>query len=134
MNDLTAIFGAPIDVYTRALALRDGVLVAVPEEAQRKAKLSYPVAVTAAVHAECVSWESEDAEARGAMEEGRLAELLWMAHNAILRAAGGRRVGFEFGYVRADDPEAEKSARLVVACGPDDDGEPVLTVMFPHED
>ena len=50
------------------------------------------------------------------------------------RAAGGRRVGFEFGYVRADDPEAEKSARLVVACGPDDDGEPVLTVMFPHED
>jgi len=42
MSDLTEIFGAPISIYTRAQAIEDGMLVALPADVRTPFK--YPVA------------------------------------------------------------------------------------------
>jgi hypothetical protein len=84
--------------YTRAHALADGVLVAVPVELAAEAGFRWPVALTAAAWADTVAWD-EAIEARkphptGQDEIGRLWDVHTMTRLAI-RAA--RRPGPRLG-------------------------------------
>ena len=116
--------------YTRADALRDGVLIVVSAVAW-EAGLRYPVALTAATWAKCV------AVPPGVLcqdDSGRLWDVLWVLACAARRGAGGQEVRFGV-HVRNDNRERMPPlVPLKALCGPDDQGEPVITVMLPHED
>jgi hypothetical protein len=76
-----------IHVYTRADALRDGVLIDVSATA-REAGIRWPVALSRAVWERCVRVPlgvlCQD-------EAGRLWDVLWMLRWAVARQNGGRR-------------------------------------------
>jgi hypothetical protein len=116
--------------YTRADAIRDGVLIDV-SPVGREAGVRYPVAVTAA------AWERCVAVPPGVVcqdEAGRLWDLLWMLVCAGRRGAGGPEVRFGV-HVRNDNRNGTPPlVRLKALCGPGDRGEPVVTVMMPDED
>src|SRR4051812_9300191 len=116
--------------YSRADALRDGVLIDVSPVA-REAGIRWPVAVTAAAWSRCVTVPPgvvcQD-------EAGRLWDVLWLLACAVRRAGGGAEVRFGV-HDRKDNRERTPPlVRLKALCGPGDGGEPVLTVMLPDED
>jgi hypothetical protein len=115
--------------YTRAQALADGVLIDVSVTA-REAGIRWPVALTRAVWDRCV------AVPPGVVcqdEAGRLWDVLFLLALAI-RRGGGAEVRFAV-HVRNDNRgRTPPLVRLKAICGPGDDGEPVITVMLPHED
>ena len=118
-----------IHTYTRADALRDGVLLDVSATA-KEAGIRWPVALTCAVWERCVSVP------RGVAcqdEAGRLWDVLWMLRCAIGRSSGAE---VRFGvHVRNDNRDRTPPlVRLKAVSGPGDDGEPVITVMLPDED
>jgi hypothetical protein len=116
--------------YTRADAVRDGELIDVSPTA-REAGIRYPVALTRAAWGRCVAVPPGVACQD---EAGRLWDLVWMLRCAIARQGGGRVVAFAL-HVRNDNRERTPPlVRLKAACGPGDEGEPVLTVMMPDED
>lgn len=124
-------FGPVIFSYTRAQAIEDGVLVDMMQDKLAEVcrqHYKHPVAVTAAVFdimqraVENKRWCNDYA--------GILHDMLWMSRvhrrmldestalfQVIITGAGRQRV-FEF--------------KLNV--GPGDQGEPVITIMLPHED
>jgi hypothetical protein len=115
--------------YTRADAIRDGVLIDVSETA-REAGSKWPVALTAAVWAKCVEVPPGVACQD---EAGRLWDVLFLLALAA-RRSDGAAVAFAV-HVRNDNREGTPPlVRLKALCGPGDDGEPVLTVMMPDED
>jgi hypothetical protein len=120
----------PIYRYSRADALRDGVLIDVSTVA-REAGIRYPVALTCAAWGRCVAVppgvECQD-------ETGRLWDVLFLLRLAAGRSDGGPEVRFGV-HVRNDNRERTPPlVRLKALCGPGDAGEPVVTVMFPGED
>jgi hypothetical protein len=121
----------PIHRYTRADAIRDGVLIDVSATA-REAGFRWPVALTAAVWARCV------AVPPGVVcqdEAGRLWDVLTMLRFAVCGGKDGARE-VRFGvHVRNDNRDSTPPlVRLKALCGPGDEGEPVVTVMLPNED
>jgi hypothetical protein len=119
-----------IFAYTRAQALADGVLVDVTPTAT-EAGFRYPVALTAAVWAEFVHVPPR---VEGQDEKGRLWDILFMLRFAIRRARDGSELLFSL-HVRNDNQSGTPPLiRLKAVCGPDDDGQPCLTVMLPSED
>jgi hypothetical protein len=115
--------------YSRADAIRDGVLIDV-SAAAREAGFQFPVALTAAAWARCVTVppgvECQD-------EAGRLWDVLWLLHCAVC-GSDGAEVRFAV-HVRDDNREGPPPlVRLKALCGPGDQGEPVITVMTPDED
>ena len=116
--------------YTRADAIRDGVLIDV-SAAARDAGFTFPVALTAAAWSRCVEVPP------GVLcqdEAGRLWDVLTM-----LRVAAGRpgedphEVRFAV-HVRNDNRERTPPlVRLKALCGPGDQGEPVITILMPDE-
>jgi hypothetical protein len=117
--------------YTRAGAIRDGVLIDVSQAAWQ-AGFKYPVALTAAAWAKCV------AVPPGVLcqdEAGRLWDVLTMLRFAIRGSrAGAQEVRFGV-HVRTDNRErTPPPVRLKALCGPGDQGGPVLTVLLPDED
>jgi hypothetical protein len=119
-----------IHAYTRADALRDGVLIDVSATA-REAGIRWPVALTQAVWERCVRVPT------GVLcqdEAGRLWDVAWTLACAIRRSAGGRVVAFAL-HVRNDNRDhMPPLVRLKAVSGPGDDGEPVITVMIADED
>ena len=118
-----------IDVYTRAEAIADGVLIDVTESAKRVG-FRWPVAVTPGVWERCVSVR---VDADGLSESGKLAELLTTLHAAIASLTGPSMCE----RVRVDVEEYRGlfTIQMVkVVGGPDDRGYPCLTVMMPDED
>jgi len=119
-----------IHSYSRAQAIEDGVLVDVSQMAS-EAGFRVPVAMTATVWAEYVR---VPAEVSGQDESGRLWDILWMLRVAIGRSASsGSELLFSL-IVRNDDALPAQQVELKSICGPGDRGEPVITIMFPHED
>ena len=120
-----------IHSYTRADALRDGVLIDVSATA-REAGIRWPVALTCAAWGRCVAVppgvECQD-------EAGRLWDVLAMLRFAVRGQRGdASEVRFAV-HVRNDNLERTLPlVRLKAVCGPGDHGEPVLTVMLPDED
>jgi hypothetical protein len=119
-----------IHAYTRADALRDGVLLDVSATA-KEAGIRWPVALTCAVWERCVSVP------RGVAcqdEAGRLWDVLWMLRCAAARQNAGCVVSFDV-HVRNDNGEGiPPQVQLKAVSGPGDEGEPVITVMLTDED
>jgi len=114
--------------YTRADALRDGILIDVTTTAQ-EAGIKYPVAVTRAVHE---SYVQVPPGVVGQDESGRLWDILWLLRFAITRAPEGDTLLYTV-FVRNDDT-APKPVKLKAIAHPGDGGEPVVSVMIPEED
>lgn len=137
---MSSPFDNLIDAHTRTSALRDGALVDVTGTATEFGFRTH-VAVTAAVHADCVTWTDADTDRTGWIQDeaGRTADVLWMAH----RATSGDRKEVPFvvyrvprtTHVRPDsDDEGAEPVRLVARLGADDTGRPCWTITHPHED
>ncbi|MET9402649.1 DUF6573 family protein [Kitasatospora sp. NPDC002965] len=125
--------GSPIATYSRAEAIADGVLVAVPEEAQRQAGLGWPTALSEMVHTRCVTWNGDQE-----VEASRLRALLRSANSAVRSAMGQGRtyphVAFTFVFEEVDSPGTGRETQLVAVRGIGDDRERVMTVVFLRED
>lgn len=121
-----------IHTYTREQAIDDGTLVDVTKLAA-EAGFAIPVALTSAVYEDCVVWDESDPRPQD--EAGRLWDVLSMAINAARRSTGARRVEFTVQRVSrfGTDPRPHP-VRLAMEVGPGDGGEPVMTIMQPHED
>lgn len=120
-----------ISVFTRAQALADGVLVDVTETAL-EAGFTFPTAVTQALWEEIENVPEEVAGYE--TPEGRLWDVLFMASLAV---RGSKREGSELVYpviLHTEETPGETEYRVKLVCGPGDEGEPVLTLMLPHED
>jgi hypothetical protein len=119
-----------ISRYTRADAIADGVLVDVTTTA-KEAGITYPTAVTSAVFEKYVrvppGVDAQD-------EPGRLWYVVWMLKFAIVRhpEAEGDTLLYTV-FVRNDNTEP-KPVKLKAIVHPDDEGEPVITVMLIDED
>ena len=124
-----------ISTYSRAQAIEDGVLVDLRqgelEELVQQAGFKYPVACTVEVFSECVKL-TEAAERAGNDIKGRLWDILWMLKVAIKTARNTDRINFKVLVVR--DRVRPTMTDLVAVCGPGDDMEPVITIMFPGQD
>lgn len=119
-----------IHMYTRREALADGVLVDATDMATQ-AGFRVPVALTAPAWAKCVTVppgvDCQD-------EAGRLWDVLMTLRFAVKGASGGEReLPFRL-LVQTRPDERPELVELKVVGGPDDDGEPCLTVMMPDED
>ena len=123
-----------IYAYTRANAIADGTLVDVTELAH-EAGFRVPVAITAAAWSDCVAWSAADTLRQTSQDEaGRLWDVLWMASIAARRAIGERCL-FQFYRVpRGGRVTLPRPTTLNLHIGPGDSGEPVVTVLMPHED
>ena len=119
------IFGELIYSYSRADAIRDGVLLDVSERA-RRAGIRYPTACTHGVWAliDCVT-PSETDTLSGIVADARLAAVLTAMLAAIRR--GGSRGTDRVEFVAL-------GAALWAHCGPGDTGSPVITIMREGED
>jgi hypothetical protein len=121
--------GELIYAYTRAQAIEDGMLAAVPAELARQAGFTLHVALTSA------AWHDAAAvppHLSGIQDvTGRLWDVLTMLRLAIRRAPDGDRVDFQ---VLVFDGKRHNTVDLCALIGPGDDGEAVLTVMLPDED
>ncbi|MFH1186276.1 MAG: DUF6573 family protein [Chloroflexota bacterium] len=118
------VFGPVIYSYSRAQAIKDGELVAVPETTSREAGYKYPVTLTRAVFEKYVKVppgvKCQD-------EAGRLWDILNMMHF-------GRKQGSLCIFslkVRGCHPP---TITLKAICGPGDTAEPVLTICCMEED
>lgn len=118
-----------IDVYTRAQAIEDGVLVDVSAVA-KEAGIKYPAAMTRAVWCDVV--EPDDiAKSHGESEQGRLWDVLWMLTAAIKAGIQGDTIRY---YLIATKGGRQHKVELKAVCGPGDTTEPVITIMLPDED
>ena len=129
-------FGPVISVYTRAQAIEDGVLVDVSDTA-REAGFGIPVALTRTV------WDRLIALPEGYRgfqdESGRLWDVLWMAHYYAVRASDSDRVRMcvLVRDIRKDLRDSNRPPRRhspIVAIAAGDEGEPVITIMWPEDD
>jgi hypothetical protein len=124
-----------ISTYSRAQAIEDGVLVDLRqgelEELVLQAGFKYPVACTAEVYAECIKL-TDAAKRAGNDIKGRAWDVLWMLKMALRTARNTDRITFRLSVVR--DRIRPTPTELVAVCGPGDDAEPVITIMFPGQD
>lgn len=130
-----SFFGPVISSYTRAQAIEDGVLVDAGPMAT-EAGFQWPVALTAAVWADCVAWTDPDNERQVYQDQsGRLWDVVLLASHALRTATGcGDRLLFQLVRVPRDRRSAEAElVTLKLIVGPSDTGEPVLTILLPHE-
>lgn len=117
--------------YTRAQAIEDGVLIDLSEWA-KETGFRIPVACTATVWNDHIT-PPPGAKAYGQSERGRAHDVLWMLFCAIKRGKQ-RDDRLVYDVIFQDAPKTRKTVQLKSICGPGDQGEPVLTIMLPHED
>ena len=126
-----------VSSYSRAQALDDGVLVAVPDQLRQEAGFCIPMAMTSRVFDDCVAWTVEDTERKQVSQDqdARLRDLLAVVRYAAHCDPQSSILAFELARVpRQGSGILPRHVRLVLAIHPGDKGEPVLTIMFPDED
>lgn len=131
-----SIFGDVISTYTRAQALEDGVLID-PGTMAAEAGFKWPVAITADAWADCVAWTEDDSARQIHQDQdGRLWDVLFMAFYAVRTSQeSGDRILFQLLRVPRDGRSTKaKLVTLRMIVGPGDSGEPVITILLPHED
>jgi hypothetical protein len=130
-SEINLLFDDP-DCFSRsrAQAIADGGLVDVTKMA-REAGFRHGVAVTASVWSRCVR-VPEGVECQD--EAGRLWDILWMLRHAVQREKDdATELLFQL-YVRNDN-HWPRLVTLKAVCGPDEHGEPCITVMpLPAQD
>lgn len=130
---IQSVFGDIISSYSRAEAIRDGVLVPVPADLMADAGIVFPVCLTDSVYSGYIN-PSNLADLPGQSVEGRMWDLLWMLRVSI-KAGDGRGDRMSYSVLFQMEPGKEQvSVDLISACGPGDQGEPVITIMLPGED
>lgn len=109
--------------YTRANALADGVLVDLNKFIPvKESGFRWPIACTDTVWATV-----EEAVADGHGDYAGITwDMLWMARHPV-RSLSPQVVLFRVKI-------GGELLMLKIHCGPGDEGEPVLTIMYPHED
>jgi len=132
---MSDIFGDVIYSYSRAQAIEDGVLVDLCQndlaEVVKDAGIKIPVACTAEVFSECIALTPAAERACNDIK-GRLWDVLWMFMNAARKAGSRSVVTFQVAVVRKRVRPTITTLKAV--CGPGDNAEPVLTIMFPEQD
>ena len=121
-----------IHTYSRAQAIEDGVLIDanigdLAEVTRQHYKV--PVAMTAEVFGlidRAVKNKRWCNDYRGVWHD-----ILWMSRWAVIRRPDPSTVVFR---VAITGVGRQKWHQLKAVCGPNDDGEPCLTVMLPNED
>ena len=129
------IFGDPISCYSRADALRDGVLIVADPRICKEAGIRWPVAISDHL------WgyiEPDNLDSMpGQSVSGRLWDLLWMFTLAVKRQTGpSDRFTYRVTFQTKTGKTRARAETITVAavCGPGDDGEPVITLMLPGDE
>ena len=125
--------GDVIFSYTRAQAIADGVLVDASETA-KEAGVVFPVAVTDAVWRGYVVPDDELRGSFGQSEQGRLWDILMVFVVAAKQSNGQQQIQFPVLFLMKPHAAGSETVLLKAHCGPGDHGEPVITIMLPHED
>ncbi|MDD1723605.1 MAG: hypothetical protein LUQ07_00595, partial [Methanospirillum sp.] len=135
MTKAASPFGEVIYGYSRADAIRDGVLIAVNPATCKEAGVILPVAVTDNL------WGYVEpgnlAEMPGQSVEGRLWDLLWMFRMSLnSRTRHGDTSRFQILFLTKSERQRPRLEEVTVIgrCGPGDDAEPVITLMLPGDD
>ena len=110
--------------YTRKQAIEDGILIDVSALA-KEAGFKVPVALTVELYADYIKTELP-----GQDETGRLWDTLFMLALAAKNTADS--ILYYCVIYRMDD-EKDENVTIKAVIGPGDQGEPVITVMLPHE-
>jgi hypothetical protein len=142
-------FGEVISSYTRAEAIKDGVLVDLSDSScnfrpglniLQEAGIKFPVAMTRAAFESTVQKQGEPLPPAQDVS-GRLWDVLTMLKYTIRTSAGGDLLFFPvrvWNWVYRDGQRTERTkhadVRLKAVCGPGDNAEPVITIMLPDED
>ncbi len=140
-----SVFGEVIDVYTRAQAIEDGVLVDVTEIA-KEAGIVYPTAVTQALWSGYIEPPESLKGFQGL--QGRLWDVLMMfsfsaraMKKANIDVAESQKDTAQTLYFKTIFQMPSKSGNpkmetvgLKAICGPGDNAEPILTIMLMKED
>ena len=114
--------------YTREMALLDGVLIDISEIA-KEAGFKVPVAVTEALYNGYLVPEMNPKN-EDQSTTGRIWDMLILMHLAC-KGSSKPQVNFKVRMLIKDGHEVVEMKSLI---GPGDRGEPVITVMLPHED
>jgi len=117
-------------VYTRKQAIEDGVLVDVSNTAT-EAGFKVSVAVTESLFQNYLQ-PGKELESFGQSLEGRLWDLLFMLYMSS-RNSDSSTIHFKVLFLM-DPKKTPEEVDLKAILGPGDQGEPVLTIMLPHED
>lgn len=117
--------------YTRKQAIDDGVLVDLSSWAAETG-FRIPVACTQAVWTEHIE-PPEGTLDHGQSVRGRAHDVLWMLFVSIKRSPAGESE-LRFQVIFLNEKFKHETVTLKALCDPGDAGEPVLTVMLPHED
>jgi hypothetical protein len=156
IQELEAIYGPVIDRYARQQAIDDGLLVDLCADYMdewipamvREAGIKIPVAMTATVFHDCVS-PIEDENGNPDRGEtlapcqdikGRLWDVLCMfAHAARNTDRNSSEILYRLRVVPNIPTGSKRHPRaklvtLKAVIGGDDNGEPCITIMHPHED
>lgn len=120
-----------IFVYTRRQALKDGVLVDVSELA-REAGFKWPVACSDHLYHGYVV-PALNLIADGQSIQGRLWDVLTVLRHAIQNSKDDTFLRFQVLFQMAPG-SAPVLVELVSVAGPDDEGNPCVTVMMPEDD
>ena len=142
-----------ISRYTRRQAIEDGVLVQLSgpgyqgdawiPEMLKEAGFRYRMAMTSTVFTHCVTPVVGEGERLASCQDvkGRLWDVLWMLKAAIRKAGATDTLWFSLRVVpnvsadcELDNAPRARLVKLKCVCGPDDDGSPCLTIMYPEED
>ena len=119
--------------YTRAQAIKDGVLVDVTEEA-RELGFKVPVAITANLLNLYVK-ASEGLIAEGQSTEARLRDVLMVLLFRIKQRPNTDRIIFKVSFAMGPTRRnISRTVELTAVIGPGDEGEPVLTIMLPEDE
>ena len=132
MSENESPFGEVIYAYTRAQAIADGVLHDVTTTA-KEAGIVLPTVVTDSVWGRCVSVPES---LRGQQdEEGRLWDVVYMASHYLREAkrSGVHSDQLTYEVLVRDGDGLTRLVSIIAHVGPGDEGEPVLTLMFPED-
>lgn len=125
---MSEIFGESIYQYTRQMAIDDGVLIDVSELAM-EAGFKVPVAITDNLYNKWIE-PDEYSKRVGQCTTGRIWDVLIHLHLACKSSKSDT----VFINVVFSSKSGSTTVKMKSVIGPGDNGEPVITVMFPEED
>ena len=119
-------YGPVVASFTRAEFFEDGTFIAIPPATASAAGIKMPLIITAGAQQEFVAGDDGD-------EDGRLRRVLSAVARAIQQAP---ETEVRFVVPARELPTGREPTgvdRLIAITEPGDTGEPVLTLMLPHE-